>query len=293
MLSLPLVSQFPLGPSLCHGSLLCPGGRLSRLLHPGGRLSRLLRPGWRLSRLLRPGWRMSRLLRPGGRLSRLLCPGGRLTCQSHSTSPPTCQSHSTSPPTCQSHSTSPPTCQSHSTSPPTCQSHSTSPPTCQSHSTSPPTCQSHSTSPPTCQSCLTSPLTLQNLKWRTQQLSCQSLVTPQCFTQCHFTSLLSRPPSPGGLLSHLPHMDLALRSLPRFHLHSTALLDCALCEASGSRSLGGGGLCHESGCHSPHLLHHITAAHHPWTASPIIYCTHTFPSTITPITQLSPITHLS
>ncbi len=51
--------------------------------------------------------------------------------------------------------------------------------------------------------------------------------------------------------------------------------------------------CHESGCHSPHLLHHTTAAHHPWTASPIIHCTHTFPSTITPITQLSPITHLS
>ncbi len=52
-------------------------------------------------------------------------------------------------------------------------------------------------------------------------------------------------------------------------------------------------MCHESGCHSPHLLHHTTAAHHPWTASPIIYCTHTFPSTITPITQLSPITYLS
>ncbi len=51
--------------------------------------------------------------------------------------------------------------------------------------------------------------------------------------------------------------------------------------------------CHESGCHSPHLLHPITAAHHPWTASPIIHSTHTFPSTITPITQLSPITHLS
>ncbi len=50
--------------------------------------------------------------------------------------------------------------------------------------------------------------------------------------------------------------------------------------------------CHESGCHSPHLLHHTTAAHHPWTASPIIHCTHTFPSTITPITQLSPITQL-
>ncbi len=49
--------------------------------------------------------------------------------------------------------------------------------------------------------------------------------------------------------------------------------------------------CHESGCHSLHLFHHTTAAHHLWTASPIIHCTHTFPSTITPITQLSPITH--
>ncbi len=196
------MSQFPLGPSLCQGSLLCPGGRLSRLLRPGG----------------------------------------RLTCQSHLTSPLTCQSHLTSPLTCQSHLTSPLTCQSH----------------------------------------LTSPLA--------QQLSCQSLVTPQRSTQCPFTSLLSRPPCPGGLLSHWPHMDLALRSLPRLHLRSTALLDYALCEASGSRSLGGG-LCHESGCHSLHLLHHTTAAHHLWTASPIIHCTHTFPSTITPITQLSPITH--
>ncbi len=37
--------------------------------------------------------------------------------------------------------------------------------------------------------------------------------------------------------------------------------------------------------------HHTTAAHHPWTTSPIMHCTHTFPSTITPITQLSPITN--
>ncbi len=79
MLSLPLVSPFPLGPSLGQGSLLCPGGCLSRLLRPGGRLSRLLRPGGRLSRLLRPGGRLSRLLRPGGRLSCLLRPGGRLS----------------------------------------------------------------------------------------------------------------------------------------------------------------------------------------------------------------------
>ncbi len=35
-----------------------------------------------------------------------------------------------------------------------------------------------------------------------------------------------------------------------------------------------------------------TTAHHPWTTSPIMHCTHTFPSTITPITQLSPITQL-
>ncbi len=99
----------------------------------------------------------------------------------------------------------------------TCQSHLTSPPTCQSHLTPPPTCQSHLTPPPTC----------------------QSLLKPQRSTQCPLTSLLSRPPCPGGLLSHWPHMDLALRPLPRFHLRSTALLDYALCEASGSRFLGG------------------------------------------------------
>ncbi len=32
-------------------------------------------------------------------------------------------------------------------------------------------------------------------------------------------------------------------------------------------------------------------AHHPWTTFLIMHCTHTFPSTITPITQLSPFTH--
>ncbi len=32
-------------------------------------------------------------------------------------------------------------------------------------------------------------------------------------------------------------------------------------------------------------------AHHPWTTFPIMHCTHTFPSTITTITQLSPFTH--
>ncbi len=38
--------------------------------------------------------------------------------------------------------------------------------------------------------------------------------------------------------------------------------------------------------------HHSTTAHHQWTTTPIMHCTttHTFPSTIAPITQLSPIT---
>ncbi len=171
MLSLPLVSPFPLGPSLGQGSLLRPGGHL-------------LRCGGLLSRLLRPGGRLSRLLRPSGRLSRLLRPGGRLICQSHSTSPSTCQSHLTS------------------------------------------------------------------------QRSTQCPFTSQRSTQCPFTSLLSRLPCPGGLLSHWPHMDLALHSLPRFHRPPGL---CRVCEASGSRSLGGG-LCHESGCHSLQL--HITHGLH-------------------------------
>ncbi len=239
--------------------------------------SRLLRPGGRLSRLLRPGGRLSRLLRPGGRLSRPLRPGGRLICQSHPTSPPTCQSHPTSPPTCQSHLTSPLTCQSHLTSPLTCQSHLTSPLTCQSH--------------------LTSPLT------------CQSILTPQQFTQCHFTSLLSLPPRPGGLLSHWPHMDLALRSLPRFYLRSTALLDCAVLYKYGTKQSKKFSCTRESSVNSLKTLlgpiaasgfvcvkcleaalwggsvtilvasHHTTATHHPWTTTPIIHCTttHTYP----------------
>ncbi len=195
-----LVFQFSLGPSLCRGSRLRPGGRLSRLLRPGGRLSRLLRPGGRLSRLLRPG--------------------GRLSRQSRLTSPLTCQSRLTSPLTCQSRLTSPLTCQSH----------------------------------------FSSPLTLQNLKWRTQQLSCQSLVTPQQFTQCHFTSLLSLLPRPGGLLSHLPQMDLALRSLPRFHLRSTWIVPCV---KRLKAALWEGGSVTNLVAISPHgLLHHTTAAHH-------------------------------
>ncbi len=47
--------------------------------------------------------------------------------------------------------------------------------------------------------------------------------------------LRSRLHRPGGLRSRLPHMDLALRLL----LRSTTLLDCCMCGASGSRSLGG------------------------------------------------------
>ncbi len=280
VLSLPLVSPFPLG--LGQGSLLRPGGRLSRLLRPGGRLSRLLRPGGRLSRLLCPGGCLSRLLRPGGRLTRLLRPGGRLICQSHPTSPSTCQSHPTSPSTCQSHPTSPSTCQSHPTSPSTCQSHPTSPSTCQSHPTSPSTCQSHPTSPSTCQSHPTSPSTCQS--HLTPPPTCQSHLTSQRSTQYPFTSLLSRPPCPGGLLSHCPHMDLALHSLPRFHLRSTALLDCAVCVKRLEAALWGGAL-------SWIWLPLTSTAHHPWTTSPIMHCTHTFPSTITPITQLSPFTH--
>ncbi len=78
MLSLPLVSPFPLGPSLCQGSLLRPGGLRSRLLHPGGLRSRLHCPG---------GLR-SRLLRPGGLRSRL--PHRDLALRSTSAPPPTC-----------------------------------------------------------------------------------------------------------------------------------------------------------------------------------------------------------
>ncbi len=234
--------------------LLRPGGRLSHLLRPGGRLSRLLRPGGRLicqSHSTSPLTCQSHSTSPLTCQSHSTSPP---TCQSHSKSPPTSQSHSTSTPTCQSHSTSPPTCQSHLTSPPTCQGHSTSPPTCQSHLTSPPTCQGHLTSPLTCQSHLTSPLTCQShltspltcqshltspltcqshltspltcqshltspltcQSHLTPPLTCQSHLTSQRSTQCPFTSLLSRPPCPGGLLSHWPHMDLALRPLPRF-----------------------------------------------------------------------------
>ncbi len=49
----------------------------------------------------------------------------------------------------------------------------------------------------------------------------------------------------------------------------------------------------KSGCYISvmNLVTTHSTAHHPWTTSPIMHCTHTFPSTITPITQLSPFTH--
>ncbi len=104
MLCLSLVSQFPLGPSLCHGSLLrrgslllcrgglllhyggllpCSGGLLLRLLWSGGLLPCsgglplcLLWPGGLLPRLLCRGGLLSRQLHPGGLLLCLLRPGG-------------------------------------------------------------------------------------------------------------------------------------------------------------------------------------------------------------------------
>ncbi len=268
VLSLPLVSQFPLGSSRCQGSrLLRPGGRLSRLLRPGGRLSRLLRPGGRLSRLLRPGGRLSRLLRPGGRPSRLLRPGGR---PSRLLRPGGRPSRLLRPGGRLSRLLRPGGRLTRLLRP-------GGRLTRQSHLTSPLTRQSHLTSPLTRQSLVTSPLTR------------QSLVTPQQFTQCHFTSLMSLPPHPGGLLFNWPHMDLALRSLPRFHLRSTALLDCAVCVKRLEATLWGEG----GSVTNLVATHHTTDAHHPWTTTPIIHCTttHTFPSTIAPITQLSPITH--
>ncbi len=206
-----------------------------------------------------------------------------LTCQSHLTPPLTCQSHLTPPLTCQSHLTPPLTCQSHLTPPLTCQSHLTPPLTCQSHLTPPLTCQSHLTPPLTCQSHLTPPLTCQS--HLTPPLTCQSHLTPPLTCQSHLTSLLSRPPCPGGLLFHWPHMDLVLRPLPRFHLRSTALLDFALCKRLEAAPRWGALLW---------IWFPLTqTAHHPWTTFPIMHCTHTFPSTITPITQLSPFTHHS
>ncbi len=96
---------------------------------------------------------------------------------------------------------------------------------------------------------------------------------------------------PGGLLSRLlrsrlPHMDLALRLLPRFHLRSTALLDCSMCGASGSRSLGGGSVTNP--------VHELTPTHHISCTTLQLHITHRlhFPSTIALITQLSSITHL-
>ncbi len=102
-----------------------------------------------------------------------------------------------------------------------------------------------------------------------------------CSTHAHTHTSLSLSASAQFLFSTCTHITLSLRLSAQFlfsmrtHTHTHTPLS----------------LCHESGCHSLHLLHHTTAAHHLWTASPIMHCAHTFPSTITPITQLSPFTH--
>ncbi len=74
-------------------------------------------------------------------------------------------------------------------------------------------------------------------------------------------------------------------SLPLFRLRSTALLDCVMFRASGSRSLGGGGLCHEFGpwtsIRSPPevtlpsywLSHYTDCSTLPCTTVPMIHCT--------------------
>ncbi len=276
------MSPFPLGPSLGQGSLLrpgghllrCggllsrllrPGGRLSRLLRPGGRLSRLLRPGGRLSRLLRPGGRLSRLLRPGGRLSRLLRPGGRL---SRLLRPGGRLSRLLRPSGRLSRLLRPGGRLSRLLRPGGRLSRLLRPggrSTCQSHLTPPLTCQSHLTPPLTCQSHLTPPLT------------CQSHLTSQRSTQCPFTSLLSRPPCPGGLLSHWPHMDLALHFLPRFHRPPGL---CRVCVKRLEAALWGGGsvmnlvathynctspmdyISHHAHTHSRPPLHQSHSCHH-------------------------------
>ncbi len=101
---------------------------------------------------------------------------------------------------------------------------------------------------------------------------------------------------PWFLISSLPHGP-GPPSLPQFHFRSTALLHCSEFGVSGSRSLGEGGLCHES-CpctpgysppevtRSPHgLLHHTNGCTSPKTTFPIINCTDDT-QLITLITQL-------
>ncbi len=100
----------------------------------------------------------------------------------------------------------------------------------------------------------------------------------------HISAGLLRP---GGLRSRLAHRDLALHLLPQFHLRSTALLDCSMCGASGTCSLGGGSVTNP--------VHVLTPTNHIISCTTLqLHITHGlhFPSTIALITQLSPITHL-
>ncbi len=132
-----------------------------------------------------------------------------------------------------------------SSTPPWWASLSSAPPWWASVSSAPPWWASVSSAPPWWASVSSAPPWWAPDLPESPPLTCQSHLTPPLTCQSHLTPPLSCPPCPGGLLSHWLHIDLALRSLPRFHLRFTALLDYALCEASGSRSLGGGG-CHQS-----------------------------------------------
>ncbi len=90
--------------------------------------------------------------------------------------------------------------------------------------------QSHPTPPLTCQSHLKPPLT------------CQSHLTPQQFTQCHFTSLLSHCPT--WTWPSVPSPGSTSAPPPSWIVPCVKRLEAAL--------WGGGGLCHKSGCLSPH-----------------------------------------
>ncbi len=235
MLYLSLVSQFPLGPSLCHESLLRPGGRL---LHPGGFLLCLLRrgdlllrrggflfrPGGLRSRLLCPVGLQFRLLRPGGLLSRLLSPGGAPVLPV----PPWWAPVPSATPWWAPVPPVPPWWAPVSSAPPWRAPVLSAPPWWAPVSSAPPWWASVSSIPP----------------W--------------------FSAL---PALPRFLVLALPHEPGPL-SLPKFHLRSTALLDCSKVGASGSRSLGGGAL---SRIWMP--FHHMDSCTPPQTTFPIIHCT--------------------
>ncbi len=229
MLSLSLVSQFPLGPSFCHGSLLCPGGQPAPSV-PHWWDPALSAPSWRSPALSAPHWWALALSAPPWRSSALSALHGWTPALPWRSSAPA----------------APPWWAPVPFVLPWWAPVSSAPTWWAPVSSAPPWWATVSSAQP----------------WWAPVLSTPPWWSPVSSVQPWWALVLSAPPWYSTLLvSSLPHGPGPL-SLPRFHLRPSALLDYSVFGLSGSRSLGGGALSQIQVHGLPLTLHQRSLAHH-------------------------------